>query len=332
MTEIDRLVVIGASAGGVEALRTLVSGIAPDIPAPILVVLHLPTGGRSVLPSILERAGRLPAVSVRHEMPLANGQIYVAPPGHHLLVAGDRAALSHGPTESGHRPAIDALFRSAARSTLPTVGVLLSGVLDDGVAGLASIVAHGGVAVAQDPTEALFPDMPAAVLREIPDAVCMPSLKIGETLTEWLAALSEAHAAAAGSDDVMLMEDDIARGAGDRHGHLGRLAGISCPDCHGPLSEIDPGSRRYRCRVGHAWTAAALLDAQAVELERALWTALRTLEERASLAGRLQSEARRRGSDTLVRRYGDMFEECGDAARVIRQHLLAADQQSPADP
>src|SRR3954464_475129 len=159
------LVVIGASAGGVDALQEIVADLPPELPASILVVLHVPSTGTSVLPQILSRRGVLPAVFAENGMPLERGQIYVAPADHHLLIHEGRIRLTQGPRENGHRPAVDPMFRSAARAAGPRcVGVVISGLLADGATGLRFIKEHGGAAVVQDPADALFPSMPQAAL------------------------------------------------------------------------------------------------------------------------------------------------------------------------
>ncbi|GAA4410854.1 hypothetical protein GCM10023148_02560 [Actinokineospora soli] len=177
------LIVVGASAGGVEALRDLVAGLPPELPAAVAVVLHLPAGGSSALAQILSRAGPLPAVSAGSGMPLVEGRVHVAPPDRHLLVVGDHLVLSEGPTENGHRPAVDALFRSAATAAgARTVGVLLSGVLNDGVAGLVAIRARGGAVVVQHPEDALYPGMPENALRHVDADLVLPARDIGPAL------------------------------------------------------------------------------------------------------------------------------------------------------
>jgi two-component system, chemotaxis family, protein-glutamate methylesterase/glutaminase len=163
------LIVVGASAGGVEALRQFASGLPHDLAASILVVLHLPPGGTSALPAILRAAGPLRAVGAQHGMELEHGWIYTARPNHHLLVTDGSLALSHGPTENGRRPAINALFRSAALAGGPRVtGVLLSGMLDDGVAGLIAIAGGGGTVLVQDPDDAIYPSMPRHAMQALP--------------------------------------------------------------------------------------------------------------------------------------------------------------------
>lgn len=183
MAETRDVVAVGASAGGVEALRALVAGLLPDFPAAVLVVLHIPRGAPSVLSEILTRTGPLPAETAADGDRLLPGRIYVAPADHHLLVAGQRIHLAGDPPENGHRPAIDPLFRSVAREHgRRGVGVVLSGTLDDGTAGLADIVGHGGVAVIQEPADALFPDMPTAALDRAPTCHVAPAARLGALL------------------------------------------------------------------------------------------------------------------------------------------------------
>jgi two-component system, chemotaxis family, protein-glutamate methylesterase/glutaminase len=321
------LVVVGASAGGVEALRALVAGLGEDLPAAVAVVLHLPAGGTSALPQILRRAGALPAITPTSGTPVRPGMVYVAPPDHHLLVVEDRFTLSHGPTENSHRPAINALFRSAAMSMGPRVtGVVLSGVLDDGVAGLVAIKSRGGLAVVQDPADALYPGMPENAIRHVlPDHV-VPVAEIGPLLTKLTG--QDAVAGAVGPTSALLeLEHEIAQNRRipvdyEAKG-VGRHSGFSCPDCQGVLSELGPDESRYRCRVGHAWSADALLYAQGDAFQRALWTALRSLDEKAGLAQRMHREASRRGNNRLAERYRRTVEETNEAAELLRKRLTA---------
>src|SRR5947207_7710335 len=177
------VVVVGASAGGVEALRALVGGLPPDFAAAVVVVLHMPAGGTSALPAILSRTGPLQAVAAADGVELQPGRIFVAPPNHHVLVEDHLLRLSHGPTENGHRPAVDVLFRSAAQALGPQVtGVVLSGALDDGAAGMVAIAARAGMTVVQDPAEALYRGMPESVLRMVAVDHVVPAGKIGALL------------------------------------------------------------------------------------------------------------------------------------------------------
>jgi two-component system chemotaxis response regulator CheB len=319
------LVVVGASAGGVEALREFAAGLPADLPAAVLVVLHLPPGGVSALAPILDRVGRMRAEPARHGADLHAGRIYTAVPDHHLLVRDGRVMLSHGPTENGHRPGIDALFRSAAVTWGPRVaGVVLSGTLDDGTAGLAAIKARGGLALVQEPREALYRGMPDSALTHIDVDHVLPAREMGATLSTLLKARAEVPVPP--PTDIDQLEVRIDAGAvaeTDREGvvTMAEPSGLSCPDCSGVLFTLDV-DRRYRCRVGHGWTAEALLQQQSVEVEKALWTALRALEERQHLADRMCADARRHGHERLAQRYADQSAEQGHAVEVLRELLL----------
>lgn len=323
------LIVVGASAGGVEALRDFAAGLPADIPASVLVVLHLPAGGTSALPAILGRSGALPACSAKDGMPLTHARIYVGPPNHHLLVVDDSIALSHGPTENGRRPAIDALFRAAAIVGGPRVmGVLLSGVLDDGVAGLVAIAGRGGKVLVQDPDEALYPGMPRHAMQALDVDHVLTAAAMGGVLDKLCRDEVEPNGAPA-PPSVLRLENAIATAAssalpGRDPEELGHMSGFTCPDCDGALVEISPGSR-YRCRVGHAWTGEALLDAQGLAWERALAAGIRTLDEKAALSRRMADRARKRGSSALATRYDLHAAEALEAAALLREPLDVAD-------
>ena len=328
MTPIHRdIVVIGASAGGIEALRAVMGGLPPDLPAAILVVMHMPPGGPSALPGILDRAGPLPAVTAQSGMKLRHGKVYVAPPGHHLLLVDESMTLTDGPTESGHRPAINALFRSAALvGGARSVGVVLSGVLDDGTLGLRAIVDRGGLAIVQDPADAVYAGMPESALRTVRAHHVRPAAEIGELLTKLVrepAAPDELPAPA----PTLVLEDKIARNGpiqpGNNHIGGGTLSSYTCPDCQGPLIEIDPERGAFRCRTGHGWSAEALLAAQGDELQRALWVALRTLDEKVQLARKLQRDIRTPGHFALAKRYETTAQEYTTAAETLRRFLLS---------
>jgi two-component system chemotaxis response regulator CheB len=286
------VVAVGASAGGVEALRALVAGLPPDYPGAVLVVLHLPRDAPSALPAILDRNGPLHAATAVDGEPLRPGRIYVAPNDHHLIVLDGHLRLTRGPAENGHRPAVDPLFRSIARAFgRRAVGVVLSGSRDDGAAGLTAIAARGGTAIAQDPADALYPWMPRAALEAVPTEHVAPAAKLGGLIAEVTAMdlPDESPAVPAGGDDLLEAEVRIAE--------LGPLtsdelalppSGYGCPSCGGALFQyaLEP-LPRFRCRVGHAWSVESLLDEQAIALEGALWMALRALEEKSALSRRM---------------------------------------------
>ncbi|MEV6300371.1 chemotaxis protein CheB [Actinoplanes sp. NPDC051861] len=326
------LVAVGASAGGVEALRALAAGLPTDYPGSILVVLHVPPSAPSALPHILRRSGSLPAGAAEDGEPLAAGRIYVAPADHHLLVLDGRLRLTRGPSENGHRPAIDPLFRSVARvAGRRTVGVVLSGSRDDGAAGLAAITAAGGLAVVQDPDDALCPWMPrAAMARVVPDHV-VPSAKLGGLLAE-IAARPLPEGPNSMVDPILDAEVAMSGLAPLHTDEFALPAGYGCPDCGGSLFLVeDRPLPRFRCRVGHAWSPESLLDEQAVTLESALWMALRSLEEKAALSRRMAAGRSLEGGADRFKAMAEDAETAGDTIRrlIARLGSSAASGETP---
>jgi two-component system, chemotaxis family, protein-glutamate methylesterase/glutaminase len=313
------VVVVGASAGGVEALRALVGGLPADLAAAVLVVLHVPRSAPSALPSILNRSGPLPARTAIDGESLAHGRLYVPSMDRHLLIIDGRIRLSPGPAENGHRPAIDPLFRSAARAYGPrVVGVVLSGSRDDGAAGLAAIVDAGGVAVVQDPADALHPSMPRSALEQTTVDHVVPADKMGRLIAELVR--SEVLNSANNDSDLLDAEVAMADYAPLSTDELDvPPAGYGCPNCGGALFEIH--SRpvpRFRCRVGHAWSPDSLLEEHAIALEGALWMALRTLEEKKALSQRMASNGAERDLTETAIRYRMFADEAGRAVDLIR--------------
>ena len=318
------LVVVGASAGGVEALQELVAALPGDLPACVLVVLHLPAAAYSALPAILDRAGAMTARSAEDGSPLHPGTLLVAPPDRHLIVRGDHAALGRGPKENGHRPAIDPLFRSAARWRGPrTIGVILSGTLDDGAAGLLTIAERRGAAVVQTPGSALYDGMPGAALRAVPEAVQASGPELAAAITKLCVEYVDVVAPPVGR--VLEIETEIPEmdeGALAYSDRPGRPAAMSCPACNGAMFELDEGSViRYRCRVGHAWSPETLLLEQVESAETALWAAIRTLEEKAALHRNLAERATATQSH-LSRRYHDERADESDHSAAVLRYLL----------
>jgi two-component system chemotaxis response regulator CheB len=316
------VVVIGASAGGVEALAAAVPSLPADLPFAVLVALHMPPTAPSVLARIVDRHGPLPASTATDGATLQEGRIYVAVPDRHLMVLDHHAVLSEGPTENGFRPALNTLFRSAALAYGPrAVGVLMSGVLDDGVLGMAAIRARGGVTIAQDPDDALFGDMPKnAVAAGVVDHQ-IPADELGGLLVKL--ADREFEEKDVEPDRKMELENRIAMGprfsTSFESESLGPPSGYICPDCNGSLMTVSESS--YRCRVGHAWSADALLRARDVEIEGAMWVALRSLQEKARLSRRLAANV---GGGVLFARYTALAEEAEHAVQVLGERLTDA--------
>jgi two-component system chemotaxis response regulator CheB len=303
------IVVIGASAGGVELLLDLAAELPASLPASILVVLHTAPGFLSSLPELLTHRGPLRAVHPLHGEQVLRGKIYVAPPDNHLLLRTGYVEVVRGPRENGHRPAVDPLFRSASWAYgSRVVGVVLSGYLDCGTAGMMSVKARGGVAVVQDPASATAPDMPRSVLSRVAvDHVVRPP-ELPGLLTRLVSEPAVELRAAPGSVDAL---------EGRRPGSPAELV---CPACHGVLTEADVGGfRHFRCHVGHAFSLESLVGEQSEEVERALWSAVRSLEEAAALSRRLGWS--QSGTD-LRRRFSDKEQDLLGQAELIRQILL----------
>ena len=322
------IVAIGTSAGGVEALLSLVKRLPKDLPASVLVTIHLPSYVQSALDELLTRAGPLPAQFARDGEAVRNGHIYIAPPDCHLLLDDHRVSLGMGPRENNSRPAIDAMLRSVAVCCgARAVGVVLTGTLGDGASGLWALRTCGGLAVVQDPHDAAFPEMPLTALnRASPDHVV--------SLSEMPALLVELVREPAGhqvsASPTLRYEVEIAK---DRRNNmnamdkLGRRSVLSCPDCGGVMWEIDEGGlARYRCHVGHAYTAELMSLALDENLRRALATAQRALEERVALARRLHDQAADKGQRLLARSWSDRMREFERELKVVRDSMLRMEQ------
>lgn len=318
------VIVVGASAGGVQTLQGLVSQLPPEFPASILVVLHLMSSGTSVLHNILDRAGPLPVTQARDGEPLERGHIYVAPPDFHLLLRGPNIHLSAGPRENGHRPAIDPLFRSAARAYGPRViGVVLSGTLDDGTDGLRLIKQRGGACVVQDPDDAPYGGMPQSAIEYVGPEYVVPLAEMGATLFELVDAPldpgSRNRVEDPADQDIDLVEVEFGR-----EDPAGSPTLLTCPDCGGVMLERDEdgGLVRFACQVGHAYSPESLNEHQGEALESALWNATRTLDERADLLRRMARRAERQGSEHTVVRLTRKADVASGQADEIRDTIL----------
>lgn len=317
------LVVVGASSGGVEALMALLGGLPEDFPAAIFVVLHLRPDYPSQLPAILNRAGRLPVAHAVDGEPIRRGRVYVAPPGMQTYVHRGHISVQRGPAENLYRPAVDPLFRTAAHHYgARVIGVILTGSMDDGAAGLLAVRRGGGATVVQDPREAMFPSMPDKARQAAqPDHVlalaAIPPLLV-ELVSEYA------------GDDCLSTEVPLETREEAPHGarfltsaEQGEPADIACPDCHGTLWEIDePGGIRFRCRVGHGYSEDAMLKAHRDSVERALYVALRALEERVALLRKLAERAHRRGSVMVAQIFEQRIEQVNQDVRAVHTLII----------
>jgi two-component system chemotaxis response regulator CheB len=328
------VIVVGASAGGVEALSRFVRGLPPGLPAAIAVVLHTSPTGPSLLPNILSREGALPATAASDGESFLPGHIYVSSPDHHLLVKPNRTLrVVRGPHENRHRPAIDPLFRSAAQAfESQVIGVLLSGTLDDGTAGLYAIKEGGGVTIVQDPEEAIAPGMPRNALKHVQIDYCLPTHAIASLLGQLTSSSIPLKKPVprynpATGREVRIAEFDMAEINSDDK--PGSPSMFTCPDCSGTLFEISDGDvSRYRCRVGHAYSPENVLKAQGETLDRALWTALRMLEERIAFLRLMAAKAETSNNQPVARDFEARKKELEEQAGAIKTILMKASYQA----
>jgi two-component system, chemotaxis family, protein-glutamate methylesterase/glutaminase len=320
------IVVIGASAGGVEAMLTLVADLPRNFPAAVFLVIHIPATAPSVLPLILTRRGKLPASHPTHGTAISRGHIYVAPPDHHLLLGQERMHVIRGPTENGHRPAVDPLFRSAASAYgNRVIGVVLSGNLDDGTAGLMAIKRMGGTAIAQDPDDAAYAGMPSSAAQHVPLDRTVRIADLGQVLTQLVAEPITPVIHHSTEIEWEVAMDAMNRDAMTSDHQRGVPSGFSCPECNGSLWEIREDELvRYRCRVGHAYSPESLLDEERKAVEVALWTALRALEENAALLRRLERRAEMMENTKAVASFAAQAAEIELRAAAIRQVIVSS--------
>lgn len=318
------IIVIGGSAGASAPLKAILAKLPRDLPAAVFIVLHIPAQGIGILSTVASSATKLPVRQAENGMIIENGHVYIAAPDRHLLVQESHVMLGNGPRENMARPAIDALFRSAALQYGPRViGVVLSGLLSDGAAGLHAIKQCGGIAVVQDPSDAVADEMPRRALEVTTVDLCVPGARLGDVLAE-LARESAGEALPAPPE--IRLEVEIA--AGERIGSDGlrRIAdpaALSCPSCGGVLSTLKLGKPlRFRCQVGHAFTADVLAKQQEGRVDEAMRVALRIIEERAELVGRMAAEGRQSGRPALAEMYDLRAAEYREYADLIRKAVL----------
>jgi two-component system, chemotaxis family, protein-glutamate methylesterase/glutaminase len=320
------IVVIGASSGGIEALRTLAAGLPAEFPAPICVVMHVAPESPGLLAQILARAGALPAVNAHSGERVERGRIYVAPPDCHLLVEPGRLRVTKGPRENRFRPAIDPLFRSAAQVYGPNaIGVILTGLLGDGTAGLWAVKQLGGTAIVQDPADAVYPDMPTNALQHVKADHVVSLAAIAPLLVQLTSVPAEETGAIPVPDD-MNIEVNIAKEQNALDAGLERIAtpsSYACPECHGVLLQLKEGDRiRFRCHTGHAYSVDSLLTAIDEGIEESLWNAVRSLEEGRLLLEQLASHlagAHKADATGLAARADKVRRQCELIRNLVRE-------------
>jgi two-component system chemotaxis response regulator CheB len=310
-------------------LRELVAQLPRDYKGAILVVLHVAPMGTSVLPQILSRAGELTATHAEDGEEIRGGHIYVAPPDKHLLVSDGRLTLDRGPRINGYRPAVDSLFRTAADVWgRHAVGVVLSGVLDDGTAGLLAIKRRGGKAFVQDPEEALYEGMPKSAIEFVTPDLIGTASAIGRAIAELGSQEPDPP------EGVLYVPEDafveVDRGASDDP-QPGQPTGLTCPECNGGIwEEVLEGLPRYRCRVGHEFGPEAFDSEQAQRVESALWTALRALEERGALHRRIAARQHASGNLRAAEKYNERADQSVETAVILRELIQRFDVEEGA--
>lgn len=302
------IIVIGASAGGMAALKQLVAQLPQDFPAPIFIVHHMSANTTGeVLVKVLNESGNLKCVHAHDNQAFKSGTIYLAPSDQHMMIAKGKILVTKGARENRSRPAIDPLFRSAAVAYgNRVIGIILTGYLDDGTSGMMAIKRCGGVCVAQDPEDASYPDMPQSVIVNVGADYCLPIAEMGALLANLVSRELPKNEPA--PDDIVIEAKIAQRVLSDLPSveALGDQVPFNCPDCGGVLWQIKKGKLiRYRCHTGHAFTSSVLLAQQTVKIEETLWVALRMFEERQNLLVTMSKNERKKSPSSISLRAKD---------------------------
>jgi two-component system chemotaxis response regulator CheB len=323
----DRLVVIGASAGGVTALLQITEALPRFFAAPVCIVQHI-GGNPSLLPELLRFRGPNHAMHAEDGQRLTTGTLHVAPPDHHMLVDGDTLRLTHGPKENHARPAIDPLFRSAALSFGPQlIGVILTGQMDDGTVGLKAVKECGGTAIVQDPNTALEPEMPRSAMRNVKVDHCVPLAEIAPLLTRLIGMPPETDGRPLPVPENIVREVSINRGDASVEDlkPIATPSTLTCPDCGGSLWEMNEARPlRYRCHTGHAYSSLSLAQAQKDAAEHALWSSVRALREREMLLRRMAGVAAAMGDNAQAAAAQAQAERVNEQAHALQEFAESA--------
>jgi len=327
----NKLIVIGASSGGFETLKKIIHALPVDFNPPIFIVWHMSTEGTGILPMVLNRENKIPASHAYDKEPIQPNHIYVAPPDYHLLIEDGMVRTTRGPKENRFRPAIDPLFRSAAYShTGHVIGIILSGALDDGTAGLWAVKSYGGTAVVQDPRDAEVASMPQSALREVNVDYCVPASEIADLLVRL--AKEPVKTSAIMEDRKIKKEIDIAAGKpAMEKGDLpfGELTPYTCPECHGVLSRIhDDKLVRYRCHTGHAYSTDTLMADISEKIETSLYNAMRGIDESVILLNHIGDHFAESNQPKLAALYFKKAKEASDRSQLVRKAVIRNEQLS----
>lgn len=325
-----RIIVIGASAGGFEAFKRLIAGLPPDFGTPIFIVWHMSPDVRGILPQVLNRVNTIEAALACNNEAIKPGRIYVAPPDHHLLIEDGKVLVTHGPKENRFRPAVDPLFRSAAYAYgNRVVGIILSGALDDGTAGLWTIKHYGGTTVVQDPMDAEVPSMPQNAMREVKIDYCVGIAELPQLLVRLSKEPLEENAEVM-KDELTKKEIQVAaEEKALEKGVLsfGELSPYTCPECHGVLSRLQNDNIiRYRCHTGHAYSADALIAAITERIEESLYSAIRGMDESIMFLNHLGDHHADANQPKLAALYFKKAKEAKERSEWVRKAALTHEQ------
>ena len=330
----DHLVVIGASAGGVNALLEIAGQLPRFFPAPVCIVLHVGSNP-SLLPELLRSRGPNHAMHAEDGQQLTCGTLHIAPPDRHMLVLGDRLRLTRGPKENHARPAIDPLFRSAAVTHgTAAIGVVLTGQLDDGSAGLRAIKDCGGIAIVQDPSTAAEAEMPRSAMDNVEVDHCVPLQGIAALLQRLVGAVRPPTQS--GVPEHVVREVAINRGDASVEDlkTIASPSSLSCPDCGGSLWEMKGSPPlRYRCHTGHAFSCLSLARAQRDGSEQAIWSTVRALREREMLLRRMAKVSLAVGDEAQAEAatsHADQIRCQSDALQQFAESAPASLEREPA--
>jgi two-component system chemotaxis response regulator CheB len=306
-----------------------------DLPATVFVVLHISPQSPSMLPTILNRSSSLAATHPTDGTHIKHRHIYVAPPDHHMILEKDHIRIVRGPKENRHRPAVDTLFRSAASVYGPrVVGVILTGSLDDGTAGLLAVKRQGGIAVVQDPKDAIYPSMPQSAIEHVKIDSILPLADIASmlvTLVDTEVDTTMEHPVPEDmQNELSLAKMELPRQKDDIR--VGTPSQYSCPECGGVLWEIqDQGLLRFRCRVGHAYSVDSMMEEQSDSIEEAMWAALKTLEEQVSISRKMAEQARQNGRISLAKRFEDRQKQAEKRVDLLVAVLRKSETEIPLE-
>jgi two-component system chemotaxis response regulator CheB len=317
------IIVIGASAGGIAAIKKTIGGLSKNIDGAVIVVLHVSQQSNcSIIASILQKSTDLNCVTAEDGAMLQKGFLYLAPSGYQLMIKDNRIMLTQGPYENKYRPSIDVLFRSAAlyfRNRV--IGIILTGLLEDGTSGMTAIKKGGGICIVQDPLDASFSDMPESVLNKIKPDFILPVEEICDVINKLLLKMlpPELPVVRETELEVKIVENMITNNSNLKI--IGEKSDFVCPDCGGELYTIkEESGRRYRCYTGHVYTERILDEVQDKKLLQSLWTSIRMFEEKANL---MQLMSNRNDNDQLLTKsYNRRIAEINEHINTLKSFLL----------